>query len=166
MPLARWLLATVTLAATGTAWSQAPSPETDKLDAKALMQSGLKLYAARDFLGALAVFKTAYTRFASAKILLNIGTTLTKLDRKAEAANVYQRYLDSPDADPAKRNEVKKVLAELDAAVAEGRPHRPSGELAAHVVETMEAIARSAESGRPVELESSFDRPPPMPWAA
>jgi transcriptional regulator with XRE-family HTH domain len=57
-------------------------------------------------------------RTPSPKILLNIGTTLTKLDRKAEAANVYQRYLDSPDADPAKQNEVKKVLTELDAAVA------------------------------------------------
>ncbi|TMQ15757.1 MAG: hypothetical protein E6J91_12975 [Deltaproteobacteria bacterium] len=90
----------------------------DKLDAKSLMQSGLKLYAAKDFLGALAVFRTAYERFPSAKILLNIGTTLTKLDRKAEAANVYQRYLDAADSDPAKQAEVKKVLAQLDAAVA------------------------------------------------
>src|SRR5262245_38360560 len=48
-----------------------------------------------------------------------------------------------------------RSLAELDAAVAEGRPHRPGADLAAHVVETMEAIARSAESGAPVELESS-----------
>jgi hypothetical protein len=96
----------------------APLPATDKLDAKALMQSGLKLYAARDFLGALAVFKTAYARFASTKILLNIGTTLTKLDRKAEAANAYQRYLDSPDSDRAKHIEVRRVLGELDAAVA------------------------------------------------
>jgi tetratricopeptide (TPR) repeat protein len=81
------------------------------------MQSGLKLYAAKDFLGAIAVFRTAYERFPSAKILLNIGTTLTRLDRKAEAANVYQRYLDSPDSDPARQVEVKKVLAQLDAAV-------------------------------------------------
>jgi hypothetical protein len=95
-----------------------PLPATDKLDAKALMQSGLKLYAAKDFLGALAVFKTAYARFASTKILLNIGTTLTKLDRKAEAANAYQRYLDSPDSDRAKHIEVRRVLGELDAAVA------------------------------------------------
>ena len=103
-----------------------PAPEparlspaaSDKLDAKALMQSGLKLFAAKDFLGALAVFKTAYARFASAKILLNIGTTLTRLDRTAEAANVYQRYLDSPDADPAKRKGVTQALAELDASVA------------------------------------------------
>jgi len=95
----------------------AESPAPDKLDAKALMQSGLKLYAAKDFLGALAVFRTAYARFASTKILLNIGTTLTKLDRKAEAANAYQRYLDAADSDRAKHGEVKKVLGELDAAV-------------------------------------------------
>jgi hypothetical protein len=96
----------------------APPATPDKVDARALMQSGLKLYGAKDYLGALAVFKDAYERFPSARILLNIGTTLTKLDRKAEAANVYQRYLASADADPAKQAEVRRVLAELDAAVA------------------------------------------------
>jgi hypothetical protein len=90
----------------------------DKVAAKALMQSGLKLFAANDYLGALAVFKTAYERFPSSKILLNIGTTLVKLDRKAEAANTYQRYLDSTDSDPAKRAEVMRVLKGLDKQVA------------------------------------------------
>ena len=126
MLVARWLLVLVTLATTSVLAAPAKRPAaenpvppaSDKLDAKALMQSGLKLYADRDFLGALAVFKTAYARFASTKILLNIGTTLTKLDRKAEAANAYQRYLDSPDSDRAKHVEVRRVLGELDAAVA------------------------------------------------
>jgi hypothetical protein len=90
----------------------------DKTDARALMQSGLKLFGAKDYLGALAVFRDAYTRFPSAKILLNIGTTLTRLDRKAEAANVYQRYLDSDDADPKKRPEVTKALDDLDRSLA------------------------------------------------
>lgn len=99
------------------ALAQPSPPVADKVDAKSLMQSGLKLYAARDYLGALSVFRTAYTRFPSAKILLNIGTTLTKLDRKADAANTYQRYLDAPDTDPAKAADVKKLLAELDQAV-------------------------------------------------
>ena len=94
-----------------------PTPPADKIDAKSLMQSGLKLFAAQDYLGALAVFRTAYTRFPSAKILINIGTTLIKLDRKADAANTYQRYLDAPDTDPAKQAEVAKVIAELDRSV-------------------------------------------------
>ncbi|MBA3457870.1 MAG: hypothetical protein H0T42_32610 [Deltaproteobacteria bacterium] len=83
-------------------------------DAKALMQSGVRLFEAKDYLGALAVFKDAYSRFQSAKILLNIATTLTLLDRKADAANAYQRYLESADSDPAKKADVLVVLADLD----------------------------------------------------
>ncbi len=129
MPTARWfVVASCVLAAHGAPDAAAAPPvrpadpkpadsKADKLDAKSLMQSGLKLFGAKDYLGALAVFRTAYQRFPSAKILLNIGTTLTRLDRKAEAANIYQQYLDAGDADPAKRADVTKVLADLDAAV-------------------------------------------------
>lgn len=106
------------LAALASTVSAQPKDAGDKGDAKALLASGLKLYAAKDYLGALSVFQTAYARFPSPKILINIGTTLAKLDRKAEAANAYQSYLDSPDADPAKLPEVTKVLAGLDAQVA------------------------------------------------
>ena len=94
-----------------------PPPPKPGSDAKSLMQSGVRLFEAKDYLGALAVFKDAYARFPSAKILLNIGTTLTALDRKAEAANAYQRYLDSADADPAKKPDVTRVLADLDKVV-------------------------------------------------
>ena len=90
-----------------------PDP-TEKGDAKSLLSSGLKLYAAKDYLGALAVFRNAYDRFPSGKILLNIGTTLLKLDRKAEAANAYQGYIDAPDVDDARKVEAQKVLTELD----------------------------------------------------
>jgi hypothetical protein len=81
------------------------------------MQSGVRLLEAKDYLGALAVFRDAYTRFPSAKILLNIGTTLNLLDRKAEAGNTYQRYLDSPDADVAKKPDVIAALVDIDKAV-------------------------------------------------
>lgn len=91
--------------------------EGDKGSAKALLASGLKLFKTQDFLGALAVFKDAYARFPSDKILLNIGTTLIKLDRFAEAANAYQQYLDSPEADPAKVPEAQRQLADLDKKV-------------------------------------------------
>jgi hypothetical protein len=97
----------------------AAQPQTDpsKMDAKALMQTGVRLLELKDYLGALAIFKDAYARFPSAKILLNIGTTLKLLDRKAEAANTYQRYLDSADADTARTPLVSAELVELDKAV-------------------------------------------------
>lgn len=85
-----------------------------KVDAKALVQSGVKLLKQKDYLGALAVFRDAYQRFPSVKLLLNIGTTLKLLGRNAEAANAYQRYLDDPEADPARVSEVGDVVATLD----------------------------------------------------
>jgi predicted dehydrogenase len=57
-------------------------------------------------------------------------------------------------------------LAEMAAAIAAGRPHRASGEQAAHVVEILEGAGRSMrDGGRPVALSSSFTPPPLMPWA-
>jgi len=94
--------------------ASAQSASAPKGDAQSLMQSGVKLLEAKDYLGALAVFKTAYERFQSAKILVNIGTTLKLLGRDADAANVYQRYLDSHDADPKRRTELENLIAAID----------------------------------------------------
>lgn len=113
------VLAGLLVLAHGSAHAQpaAPPPSANKVDAKALMQSGLKLFEARDYLGALAVFKDAYARFPSAKILINIGTTLKELGRDAEAANAYQTYLDAPDADPAKRATIEGIITGIDKTV-------------------------------------------------
>ena len=111
-PLA--LLVSAVLAG-GVAFAQPPS--TAKVDAKSLMQSGIKLFEAKDYLGALAVFRDAYARFPSSKILINIGTTLKELGRDAEAANAYQAYLDAPDADAAKKPQLEAIVAEIDKVV-------------------------------------------------
>jgi predicted dehydrogenase len=57
-------------------------------------------------------------------------------------------------------------LADMAAAIAEGRPHRASAEQAAHVVDILEAAAASmAAEGRPIEVTSTFAAPRLMPWA-
>jgi predicted dehydrogenase len=57
-------------------------------------------------------------------------------------------------------------VAEMAGAIAEGRPHRASGQQAAHVVEILEAAATSrTDGGRPVEITSTFEPPALMPWA-
>ncbi|MET9341165.1 Gfo/Idh/MocA family oxidoreductase [Nonomuraea sp. NPDC003804] len=53
-------------------------------------------------------------------------------------------------------------VLEMARAIAAGRPHRASGELAAHVVEVMAAILQSAEEGRFVPVTSTFV--PPAVW--
>ena len=55
-------------------------------------------------------------------------------------------------------------LDELAAAVIEDRAPLVSGEQAAHVVDVMESILRSAAEGTAVRIASRFDRPPPAPW--
>jgi hypothetical protein len=57
-------------------------------------------------------------------------------------------------------------VAEMAAAIGEGRPHRASGEQAAHVVEILEAAAQSmADGGREIAITSTIEPPPLLPWA-
>jgi predicted dehydrogenase len=58
-----------------------------------------------------------------------------------------------------------RALVDLAEAIAAGRPHRASGEQAAHIVEVLEAAAHSAEHGAEVEVRSTFARPQPLEWA-
>ena len=58
-------------------------------------------------------------------------------------------------------------VADMAAAIVEGRPHRASAEQAAHVVDILDAAASSmAEAERPVAIGSGFAPPSLMPWAA
>jgi predicted dehydrogenase len=52
---------------------------------------------------------------------------------------------------------------DMVAAIAEGRPHRASGELALHVLEVMEALGRSSDEGRRIAIETRCERPAPVP---
>lgn len=52
-----------------------------------------------------------------------------------------------------------RALGELSDAIVSGRPHRATGAHAAHIVEILDAIERSADERRAVEVTSSF--PPP-----
>ncbi|MEK7767707.1 MAG: Gfo/Idh/MocA family oxidoreductase [bacterium] len=62
--------------------------------------------------------------------------------------------------------EWSRVLKEMSDAIGENRPHRASAEHAAHVVEVICAVTKSAaQGGAPVAVTSSFDPPAPMPWA-
>jgi predicted dehydrogenase len=59
-----------------------------------------------------------------------------------------------------------RALVDLADAITTGLPHRASGEQAAHIVEVLEAATTSAEHGGDVAVQSTFDRPQPLDWAA
>jgi hypothetical protein len=96
--------------------ARADDAETDKAkrEARVLMKAGVDAYNKRDWEHALEMFQAAYARYPSAKILLNLGSTLRELGRHLEAARAYEKYLQDADSDPAKRDEVTRLLAELD----------------------------------------------------
>jgi len=54
-------------------------------------------------------------------------------------------------------------VVDMAVAIAQGRPHRASGELAYHVLEVMAALVGSSEGRGIVAIESRCARPEPMP---
>ena len=58
-----------------------------------------------------------------------------------------------------------RALVDLAGAIAEGRPHRASGEQAAHLVEVLEAVQTSLRGGGAVDVRSGFRPPEPLDWA-
>ncbi len=61
--------------------------------------------------------------------------------------------------------EWQRGLVDMAHAICEGRPHRVTGEQAAHVVEIMCAATEGMASQRAVRLSSTFTPPAPMEWA-
>ena len=53
--------------------------------------------------------------------------------------------------------------ADMAQAILDERPHRASGELAYHVLEVIHAFDKSSKSGSTVPIESSPERPAPLP---
>ncbi|MBE7470199.1 MAG: gfo/Idh/MocA family oxidoreductase [Anaerolineae bacterium] len=58
-----------------------------------------------------------------------------------------------------------RAVRDMAQALAEDRPHRATGEQAAHVVEILNAVTQSIETSQPVAVRSSFTPPAPMVWA-
>ncbi len=53
--------------------------------------------------------------------------------------------------------------ADMAYALLSGRPHRASGQLAHHVLDIMESIYDASSSGTHVQLQSTVERPAPLP---
>jgi predicted dehydrogenase len=71
-----------------------------------------------------------------------------------------------PVREPYQGTDWSRALVDLAEAIEQGRPHRASGEQAAHIVEVLEAAAQSAENGAAVDVRSTFERPAPFAWSS
>ena len=57
-------------------------------------------------------------------------------------------------------------VADMAAGIARDRPHRAAGEMAAHVVDIVNALHESAEQGKRIDLRTTCPRPAPLPVGA
>ncbi|MBI4767895.1 MAG: Gfo/Idh/MocA family oxidoreductase [Deltaproteobacteria bacterium] len=57
-------------------------------------------------------------------------------------------------------------LADMAYAIRTGRPHRCNGEMAFHVLDVMQAILESSDSGKHIRISSTCGRPAPLPDVA
>jgi predicted dehydrogenase len=67
--------------------------------------------------------------------------------------------------EPYKGTEWGRAALDMAVAIKQNRPHRATGEQAAHVVEILCATAKSVELGQPVAIQSDFTPPAMMDWA-
>jgi predicted dehydrogenase len=58
-----------------------------------------------------------------------------------------------------------RAIHDMVLAIRENRPHRFTGEHAAHVTEIMVSAMHSIKTHQPVDLQSTFTAPRPMEWA-
>jgi predicted dehydrogenase len=80
-------------------------------------------------------------------------------DAAVELAPFGGSYEAVPVANAFRGTDWGRALGELSDAIRRGRPHRATGDHAAHIVEILDATVVSASEGRPVDITSSF--PPP-----
>jgi predicted dehydrogenase len=74
-----------------------------------------------------------------------------------------REWLDVPLTHGSTSNSRGLGPADLATGLRSGRPHRASGALALHVLDTMESILAASDRGTHVELTSTCDRPAPLP---
>ncbi len=70
----------------------------------------------------------------------------------------YENNEDHPDLGPL-ANYRTAGLADMTAAMVEGRPHRCSLEMALHTVDVMKSILKSGETGTFVDIKTTCERP-------
>ncbi len=65
-----------------------------------------------------------------------------------------------PAEKPRQANHRALGVAEMAAAIRDGKPHRANGRLALHALEVMDAILSSGATGAPITLAADLERPP------
>jgi tetratricopeptide (TPR) repeat protein len=98
--------------------SSALAAPTSEQEARALFKEGNRLRDAKDYEGALEMYRAAYEKLPSPNILVNMAATYVYANKPADAANTYEKLLNHEDLDPKLKPEIQKTLDALDVKLA------------------------------------------------
>jgi tetratricopeptide (TPR) repeat protein len=119
--LRRYVTAMLLLLAAVGGYARADAPT-----AKDLYENGRKNYNLGHYEDALKDFEKAYQTKDDPAFLFNIAQCQRSLRRYEEAARTYRAYLrESNEVSPAAREQVQKLIAEMEKAAAEERSKQP-----------------------------------------
>lgn len=97
-----------------------PPPAASALDeGRRHFEQGVALYQDGDFQSALGEFEASLRANPAPGVLYNVGLTQKMLFRYTEAIETLSRYLAEADPRPGRRAEVERVIAEMQALLAE-----------------------------------------------
>jgi len=91
-----------------------PGSKRAKELAQHLVTEGIALVEQKQYQLALDRFVAAYELFPTPKLLLNMASTLREMGRRADAADMYQAFIEAPDTNPEFVGEAKAILNSLD----------------------------------------------------
>lgn len=112
----------------------------DKAAARKAFIEGSKFYDLNQYAEALEAFKRAYWNFEDPVILYNIAQCHRALQHRKEAVDFYRSYLRKA-SDPPNRDEVQKIISDLETAMAQERTQPPKSQESAPVVVQPSAAA-------------------------
>jgi tetratricopeptide (TPR) repeat protein len=117
---------------------------------------GTRLYDLADFKGALEAFKKAYLNYEDPSFLFNIAQCYRQLNNKPEALRFYRTYL-RKTSDPPNTEEVRRLIATLEAAIAQEKAAPPKvtpPPATAVTVTPSENRTAATKTTRPLVLET------------
>ena len=101
--------------------------DTSADQARALYEAGRVQYNLGDYVGAVREFAAGYKLMPRPEFLVNMGQAYRRLGELERAREMYVRYLSEAPADEYARAQVRKLIAEVDGALARSR-NAPRGQ--------------------------------------
>jgi tetratricopeptide (TPR) repeat protein len=91
-----------------------PGSKRAKELAQGLVTEGVALVEKRELQLGLDRFVAAYELYPTPKLLLNMASALREMNRPADAADMYQAFIEAPDTNAEFVGEAKAILNQLD----------------------------------------------------